>query len=844
MVQKVAKYANTRRFKKEFVFLGVFIGFLFLVAGIVPLFSSTQPYYNEGYTLSPSESNSGEPLNVTVHQSKLEQGNPLYTILSTSDLSNNTFNTITPKDTKFNTTSQHIKIENLYAPNVSIIYEDETGIEGDTETMLLDSRYGVSFEIKGSGFLENVSFYLSNEESVNGNLTLQVYNSKYSQTQGGYLPDTLYTNLASGKTIEPGFNGWYTFSNRIYLDTSQTEDNTFLLSLEDKEDITNLHYIFHKSAEPSDGSNDLDCSKEENPNDWNIIKIGGSEIDFLLKGDFSPQTHYPNATDINLQVNDKAVSDLSNGEGLWKDKETYNILPNSIEFSMTAEWWDVSCNITKILVNYTRTDLKTTTVYNFDNSQNAVQWNATLGSFNSFDNGFSNYRINFTIPETWENPTAFNASEPIIGNTQLGPLKNGYREFEICSASNGTNWYITAEVSRLETDMNIISKPDKIQPGNDFDITFYVTYFNGSNDVPFQGVEVAVETYINDELDRVETDSTDEQGIVLFRMFVPNDAASIYLSVNLPGTIEHTSTSFQITDISIINPSSSPTGINLIELVPIIIIIGIVGSASIGAVGVYKGVIIPKKRREDNALEEIKTIFDDAINIEYIVVIYKESGVSIFFKSMGLENVDPDLISGFISAVSSFGAKIELQESLTEMKYGEKSLLLSDGKYIRVGIVLSKKGSKLMRTHLKQFVEEFEERYADVLPNWQSSLLIFRDADDLVDKIFNTSIILPHIVKYTISDIKNLKHNVSKNILYEADTLLDEPGRDYFFIGKILSRVQEETKKEVGEIFMGIRELREKGLLIPLDLSEIGEEGNYCRDENKKVLKTIFNGSA
>ena len=57
------------------------------------------------------------------------------------------------------------------------------------------------------------------------------------------------------------------------------------------------------------------------------------------------------------------------------------------------------------------------------------------------------------------------------------------------------------------------------------------------------------------------------------------------------------------------------------------------------------------------------TIFDDAINLKHILIIYKSAGTCIFFKSFGKEPLTPDLISGFISAVQSFGKEIRSQKS-------------------------------------------------------------------------------------------------------------------------------------------------------------------------------------
>ena len=841
------KISNTPEKERRMLTISFLVIGLLVVSWMVPIFieiptlnktERSDKFYAFTTFLQTSGAGGGGSLNTTIHQSKLGEGSPLYTIISTSNPNNNTFSSTCPDDGNFTNTNQEIIIKDIYAPNKSITYEGEDYL--GTGVSLGDSSYAASFWIEGSGRLENISVFLSNDEDGNnGNLTLHIYKAKDSDSElYNFTPNGVYNDAFSNKIVEDGFEGWYNFTNlNFFLNTSKTAENNYFVVLNDTLDDT--FWNFTNDAGPGlggDDSNDLDCF-EKNGQNWEIktvlIQNSYRTIDLTLKCNFAPTSNIPNATDINLKINNKKVSDLTIGEGIWNYKETYEFLPDTINFTITAEWWDVSCNITKIQVNYTRTDLKASISYFFNSDDQAVQWNATLGIFKGFDKEFSNYWINFTVPKSWENITAYNATEEITDKIQFG------REFKIYSASNGTNWYISAESPRFRTNIEIVSKPDKIQPGDDFELRFYVSYLNSSDTIPYPDVDITVETYINDELDRSETNSTNENGIVLFRIFVPNDANSLHLLVNQPGDTEYTSTFLQIDDITVLNPSSSPSGININDFLPLIIIIGVIAGAGIGTLGVYKGVIVPKKRKGKETLEEIKMMFDDAINVEYLLVIYKESGVAIFFKSMGTNNIDPDLISGFISAVSSFGEKIELEQSLKEMKYGDKTVLLSEGEYIRAAIVLNKKGSDHLRKKIITFVEKFEERYADILPEWRSELKVFKDAGDLVDKIFNTSIILPHIVKYTISDIKNLEYGVSKNILYEGETLLEEPGRDYFFIGKILSRLKEETEKEIGEIFMGIKELREKGLLIPLELSDLEEEG-VTGEENKKILRSTF----
>ncbi|MFX1402620.1 MAG: hypothetical protein ACFE8V_15395, partial [Promethearchaeota archaeon] len=206
---------------------------------------------------------------------------------------------------------------------------------------------------------------------------------------------------------------------------------------------------------------------------------------------------------------------------------------------------------------------------------------------------------------------------------------------------------------------------------------------------------------------------------------------------------------------------------------------------------------------------------------EHIVVLYKETGTCIFFKSYGSEQIDPELIGGFLTAVSSFGKEMVAQEALNEISYGDKMLLLADGQYIRVALVLSKKASLILRRNLKLYIDAFEKLYKDVLPSWRGQLVHFRNADQIVDDYLNTSIILPHQISYDFSSVKELKNPNSRDVLKLAHSCCEEAERQFFFIATLLKEASEKTNKDTAEIFMGVKELRDKKMLIPIEISSL-----------------------
>ncbi|MFX0165033.1 MAG: hypothetical protein ACFE9V_06895, partial [Candidatus Hodarchaeota archaeon] len=280
----------------------------------------------------------------------------------------------------------------------------------------------------------------------------------------------------------------------------------------------------------------------------------------------------------------------------------------------------------------------------------------------------------------------------------------------------------------------------------------------------------------------------------------------------------HQDDTLWINDIEVI---PTPRGMTFGDLIPYLIIIGAALSVAGGSIGVYRGVVVPKKREKSRILKEVKTIFDDAINLEHILVLYKGTGTCIFFKSFGTEGIDPELISGFISAICSFGRDLVCQEELNEITYGDKMLLLTDGEFIRVALVLSKKASVILRKNLVDFINTFEKSYESELPNWRGQLNVFRNSGVLIDEILSTSIILPHEITYKFSNVKALKNAHSKDVLKVANNLMKDSDRNFFFIATLLKEAGERTNKDTAEIFMGIKELRDKKILVPIEIGVI-----------------------
>ena len=220
-------------------------------------------------------------------------------------------------------------------------------------------------------------------------------------------------------------------------------------------------------------------------------------------------------------------------------------------------------------------------------------------------------------------------------------------------------------------------------------------------------------------------------------------------------------------------------------------------------------------------MEDVKTIFDDAINLKHIFVLFKRTGTCIFFKSFVSEEIHPISISGLISEMCSFSKDLGYQEKVNKITYDDKTLLLSDGEYVRVALVLSKKASMFLYRNLIEFVNAFERIYSNELLNWRWQFNVFIKVGTLIDEKLSTSINLPHEIAYDISSIKPLRNPYSKDVLKIANELVEESERNFLTITTLLKEATEKTHRDTKEIFMGIKELRDKKILIPIEIDTI-----------------------
>ncbi len=136
-------------------------------------------------------------------------------------------------------------------------------------------------------------------------------------------------------------------------------------------------------------------------------------------------------------------------------------------------------------------------------------------------------------------------------------------------------------------------------------------------------------------------------------------------------------------------------------------------------------------------LELIRKKYEHSI-LNFLIVTHKENGLALYQQQLGSVKLDADLISGFITAIQSFGTEVSRKETLVKgLKYENYNIEIVTGTYTRAVILLNGKSTNELNKSLVNFVNEFERHYEKELKSFLGNISIFESTKNIFHRIFN-----------------------------------------------------------------------------------------------------------
>jgi len=209
----------------------------------------------------------------------------------------------------------------------------------------------------------------------------------------------------------------------------------------------------------------------------------------------------------------------------------------------------------------------------------------------------------------------------------------------------------------------------------------------------------------------------------------------------------------------------------------------------------------------------------DVMNIQHVLVIHKESGTALVSKNYAGEKIDGNLISGFLTALTSFQAEFRGKKKEPTGKqgftldYADFKILLEDGEYIRAALILEYDASETIKQSLVQFTQRYESVFQKPLQAWRGNLDDIEGGEYLIEEVFEMSLLYPHVVNPGVEEKKLSK--LEKAIYGMSEAISKDKDRPYFYIATLLEYAIEGLKESHDRVFSAIYDMKKNHAIEP-----------------------------
>ena len=261
---------------------------------------------------------------------------------------------------------------------------------------------------------------------------------------------------------------------------------------------------------------------------------------------------------------------------------------------------------------------------------------------------------------------------------------------------------------------------------------------------------------------------------------------------------------------------------------------------------IYKVDSIEKQLKLER--ETIWQKFLDVLNIKHIIIMDKGSGLTLLNYAVSGVDIDANLLSGFIQANITFSESGEVSNQnpiptfeyhYYEFQYKSFSILLKDGDYVRVCLILDHKASNKLRNHTFRFIGEFEKDFKEELVVFQNTGAIgFKSMIDEIVESFNINLMFPMTLAHSIPpyELEKVKRSLIQNAIYNLakEMLAVKP---FFFIYNMLNRLKKIVNIEDEVVLYEIHQLLERKVIVPTPIEAIADniESVQATDQKREI---------
>ncbi|GAG64840.1 unnamed protein product, partial [marine sediment metagenome] len=360
-------------------------------------------------------------------------------------------------------------------------------------------------------------------------------------------------------------------------------------------------------------------------------------------------------------------------------------IPIKINESLTLKF---NCNYTINL----RNEFTTESFVKFQETNNQWSMSPIISRISQ------NYHIRFDIPKNWYNFTIYRKLSSSWENvTSLVQVINRFITIPNNIIEDGAEWKIEANSPNINFNIEMIKtewkRGDELEfsvnaPTTQGNLTFIIIKPSGKAELIEIKEAVSELNYFSFEIPSNWT-----KGTYIGKIYWNNETDVGMLSQE-----------FQISIASI------PFTMNPWMIFAIILI-----TAGISVAGIISYRTIKTMRNKQAGRKQ--KLYDsciDILNLDYIMVTDKKSGLNVYTQSFVEKAIDASLISGFLQAIHSFGIeliKVEDQSQTIKLEYKDSIILMSEFVNIRLILIMKERPSRF-------FLYSIEELAYDIYKNY------------------------------------------------------------------------------------------------------------------------------
>ncbi len=222
----------------------------------------------------------------------------------------------------------------------------------------------------------------------------------------------------------------------------------------------------------------------------------------------------------------------------------------------------------------------------------------------------------------------------------------------------------------------------------------------------------------------------------------------------------------------------------------IFMVILYVAIASIAGLTSYKMV----KRHKRNKAEHREQVFNkymDLLNLDYIMIIDKKSGLSVYDQILAGKERDSSLISGFLEAIRTFGIDLtgsEEESQTISLQYQNMNIIMNDFKNFRILNIMKESPSQDFLDSLRPLSHDIDTFYGKSLKDFDGNVTKFRGVKDLLETHLYTSLIYP----LKVIKSKEVKlDSAEKSLMNKAQSMMKKNKTEHFYVSHLMGASKE-----------------------------------------------------